>query len=548
MNKGDKELEQVGNYMLAFLKGLYSFFKNVFYGIRNLKDKKIRIYGLGIIAALGIGLFLLRENIWTYIPKDNKKLQIAKYAIYGTPGFPLIYLYFLGNEHSKFKDSFDEIFESIGFYGKGKRKNRSADGKLVESKDYPRFMGTVKEGSITTYSFYSNININDWVGRGDDLQNALDCNILKIENAKTTKKVVKVYTVPSDMTIPEMIYWNDDLLIEDKEDKFELILGENMLEKIKIDLNKLPHVLVAGETGSGKSVILRLLLWQGILKAARIFMIDFKGGVEFGLDYEQFGEVITEKQRALEVLKDLTRENQARLKLFREMRVKNLAQYNIKAKEKGFKKLCRIMMFIDELAEMTDKTGASKEEKELMSQIEKEQSTLARLSRATGINLIIGIQRPDAKVITGQIKNNIPVRICGRFADKAASEIVLGNTRATNLPEIKGRFLFKVGADTVEFQSYYFNDDTMLKKVDIQTGGMLTKDDDIPEKRDTEKKVDRKGEGVKASIEVIPHEVPREDTDIENEETKINYEVLTSEDVADWEDVEEVEILDVDPF
>jgi S-DNA-T family DNA segregation ATPase FtsK/SpoIIIE len=548
VNKGDKELEQVGNYMLAFLKGLYSFFKNVFYGIRNLKDKKSRIYGLGIIAALGIGLFLLRENIWTYIPKDNKKLQIAKYAIYGTPGFPLIYLYFLGNEHSKFKDSFDEIFESIGFYGKGKRKNRSADGKLVESKDYPRFMGTVKEGSITTYSFYSNININDWVGRGDDLQNALDCNILKIENAKTTKKVVKVYTVPSDMTIPEMIYWNDDLLIEDKEDKFELILGENMLEKIKIDLNKLPHVLVAGETGSGKSVILRLLLWQGILKAARMFMIDFKGGVEFGLDYEQFGEVITEKQRALEVLKDLTRENQARLKLFREMRVKNLAQYNIKAEEKGFKKLCRIMMFIDELAEMTDKTGASKEAKELMSQIEKEQSTLARLSRATGINLIIGIQRPDAKVITGQIKNNIPVRICGRFADKAASEIVLGNTRATNLPEIKGRFLFKVGADTVEFQSYYFNDDTMLRKVDIQTGGMLTKDDDIPEKRDTEKKADGKGEGVKASIEFATQEVPREDTDIENEETKINYEVWTAEDVTDWEDVEEVEILDVDPF
>ena len=78
----------------------------------------------------------------------------------------------------------------------------------------------------------------------------------------------------------------------------------------------------------------------------------------------------------------------------------------------------------------------AKEEKQIYEQIEGKLSTLARLSRATGINLFMGVQRPDANVLTGQIKNNIPVRISGRFADKTASEIVLGNTDAVNLPDI----------------------------------------------------------------------------------------------------------------
>lgn len=106
-----------------------------------------------------------------------------------------------------------------------------------------------------------------------------------------------------------------------------------------------------------------------------------------------------------------------------------------------------------------DKTGVDDEKKEKLTKIEGYLSTLARLSRATGINLLIATQRPDAKVITGQIKNNVPVRICGRFADAKASEIVLSNTKAKDLDPIKGRFLFKLGADTIEFQAYYFDDD-----------------------------------------------------------------------------------------
>ena len=282
---------------------------------------------------------------------------------------------------------------------------------------------------------------------------------------------MRVTTLPSDFKIPKKIEWKDEYI---KKDSGVVTLGKSALEEIVFDLNRVPHVLIAGETGSGKSVILREILWQLINQGSRVYMLDFKGGVEFGLDYERYGEVVTERERALQILTELEKENAKRLALFREMRVKNIVEYNRKMKQN----LCRVGVFCDEVAEMLDKKGAPKELKALMEQIEGKLSTLARLSRATGINLILGMQRPDANVLTGQIKNNIPVRISGRFADKTASEIVLGTTDAVNLPDIKGRFLYKMGNETQEFQAYYFDDETMLTDVFVEVGDMLT---DMPE-------------------------------------------------------------------
>ncbi|MDM0612963.1 toxin coregulated pilin subunit precursor TcpA, partial [Clostridium perfringens] len=106
-----------------------------------------------------------------------------------------------------------------------------------------------------------------------------------------------------------------------------------------------------------------------------------------------------------------------------------------------------------------DSSGVDKETKAMLDKISYCIATLARTARATGIHLVLGAQRPDANIINGQIKNNVTVRVCGRFADGPVSEIVLGNNKAKKLPEIKGRFLFKVDDSTIEFQAYYFNDD-----------------------------------------------------------------------------------------
>ena len=116
----------------------------------------------------------------------------------------------------------------------------------------------------------------------------------------------------------------------------------------------------------------------------------------------------------------------------------------------------RIVFAVDEIAEILDKTGLTKTEKEQVARIENRLSTIARQGRAFGIHLFLSTQRPDANILSGQIRNNIGYRICGR-ADHVLSSIILDNTDASDkIPhDAQGRFL--TGDGTV-FQAYWFDD------------------------------------------------------------------------------------------
>ena len=445
----DKELNSLLESILLLLIQMFKgFVMGAWHGLRKVLRNKWYLTGIGITLVISVMCITEKTMIYRMIPGTIPEwLQHGIYLI--LLAAPVIYLFLIGQTGQK---NYDKCFEDIGF----KAKN----GK------YPKYAGSSKEGKKILLFFQSTIPLSEWRSARERLETALDCSIIKIENGRN-KRTVKLTTLPSDYKIPTMVMWSEEYL---NEKNGVLTLGISALNPISFNLNRVPHVLVAGETGSGKSVILRCLLWQLIEQGARVYMIDFKGGVEFGKQYEQYGEVITERERALQVLEMLVKENEYRLRIFRDLEVKNLDEYNKKTKQN----LCRIGVFTDELAEMLDKKGVAKEEREIYEKIEGRLSTLARLSRATGINLFMGVQRPDANVLTGQIKNNIPVRISGRFADKTASEIVLGNTDAVNLPDIKGRFLYKVGNETIEFQSFYFDDETMLHEVCVDQGEMLT--------------------------------------------------------------------------
>lgn len=446
----DKALEELLKSMAI---GCCKAVKGIIKGIAKLGEKKNLIMFLccGIVSAI---VAYLKSYIFMISFMISVPVYIQYLVYLSLLAVPLIYLFILGSndQEEREKDKYTKLFEEIGFKGK--------DGK------YPFFLGVKEVDKKMIYTFRSNISLDEWKSNKQKIETALNVNILAFEQ-ENDKKIVKLVTVPADFKIPTWLEWNDDLI---SKDDGVLRIGESALKTIEFDLNRTPHCLFAGETGSGKSVLLRTCLWQMIRKGAMVFMIDFKGGVEFGIDYEEYGEVITERKRALEVLTKLCEENDKRLKLFRSMKVKNLAEFN----KKTGKNLCRIGVFCDEIAEMLDKTGVEKKEKPLYEAIEAKLATLARLSRATGINLLLGVQRPDARILPGQIKNNIPIRASGRFADKTASEIVLGTTDAVNLPEIKGRFLFKLGNEIIQFQSYYFDDDRMLHHVDVVQGGTLT--------------------------------------------------------------------------
>ncbi len=442
----DRQLEEAVGCLLKFIgRTIAAFFRTLFYGVKKLNNRKT-ILGMLITILLALLAYLFKPKIWLIDAPEY--IHLLLYGILLTS--PFLYLLILGGIGEK-KQDYEKIFQDIGFTGK--------DGRC------PTFAGKKEDGKKTILSFRSNIPLSDWKAARARLETAIDCNILKMEYGNS-KKIVQLTILPADYRIPEMVTWSDSNC---SKKNGVITVGQSALGNISFDLNRVPHVLAAGETGSGKSVILRCILWQMILQGCKVFMIDFKGGVEFGKQYEQYGEVITDRERALEVLELLVQENEYRLKIFRDLQVKNLTEYNRKTGQN----LCRIGVFTDEIAEMLDKKGVSKDDRKIYESLEGKLSTLARLSRATGINLFLGVQRPDANVLTGQIKNNIPVRISGRFADKAASEIVLGNTDAVDLPDIKGRFLYKVGNETIEFQAFYFDDETMLHEVFVETGNML---------------------------------------------------------------------------
>lgn len=291
------------------------------------------------------------------------------------------------------------------------------------------------------------IPISEFTDRQAEIESALDVYIVGIERAYNNR-TVQLRTVPAKGAFPERVNWDDALL---NERDFELFLGEGLAEVVSVDLSKIPHMLIGGATGSGKTALLRCLLHQCIIKSANIIIADFKG-VDFGDYWRERCEVILEPDALLARLNELVEELSRRKVQFRAKNCDNLNVYNCYANEP----LPRIIFACDEISELLDKTGASREQKERIAEIESALSTIARQGRAFGIHMILSTQRPDANILAGQIKNNIDFRVCGR-ADKVLSQIILDKTDAADqiLPKTQGRFLTN---DNRLFQAYYFDE------------------------------------------------------------------------------------------
>lgn len=263
------------------------------------------------------------------------------------------------------------------------------------------------------------------------------------------KSRVLVYAVPAQIDLPEIICWKGKYL---SPDSFVLVLGESLLGPVTVNLAHIPHILLGGSTGSGKSVLLKLLLMQAMKKGASVFIADFKGGVDFPPLWHRDCRICFEEIDLLDLLTGLVAELERRKEIFRTVGCSNIDTYNKATGEN----LQRLIFACDEVAEVLDKTGADAERKKMLAQIETRLSTIARQGRAFGIHLILATQRPDAAIIPGQIRNNMDFRVCGR-ADSVLSSIILDNTDAADLipKDARGRFLLH---DGTIFQAYWFEE------------------------------------------------------------------------------------------
>lgn len=237
--------------------------------------------------------------------------------------------------------------------------------------------------------------------------------------------------------------------------------GETHAAKFYLDIEKAPHMIVAGETNSGKSSLLRNMLLSLILNQhdIDIHLIDFQA-VELGI-FEQCKKVKSygEKPADFEQLLDeLEQENEKRLKLFRSVKnkvyVQNLQVWNEKFPDKA---MPHKVVVIDEFSRLAEK------EYEVM--LEKFRTRVA-MDRKVGIHYIVAMQRPDVKCISGSIKANMPTRCAFKTFSEVDSEVILDQSGAEKIKE-QGRFLIKYCGELKEVQALYIENDKVrgiLKK------------------------------------------------------------------------------------
>lgn len=304
---------------------------------------------------------------------------------------------------------------------------------------------------IHRYEFAQNgIPLSRWESQEERLSVALHRIVFKIEPSKDLKRVI-VHTMPARTGLPSVLYWNNSRL---SPESFVLNLGVSFVDNVSVDLRKTPHILLGGSTGSGKSRLLKLLVWQALQKGAVVHIADFKGGVDYSPVWHEKCEICVEEHSLLDVLSKLLEEMERRKNLFREAGCSDIDSYNQQSSEK----LQRHILACDEVAEVLDKTGRSrsKEERAKIEQVESTLATIARQGRAFGVHLTLATQRPDATILPGQIKNNIDFRVCGK-ADSVLSQIILDSTAAAEkIPkDSQGRFITNSGK---VFQAYLLED------------------------------------------------------------------------------------------
>lgn len=223
-------------------------------------------------------------------------------------------------------------------------------------KDNPR---------VTVWEFRNNsIPLQEWEKRQAAIETALGLTIVKLAYAKGKSRVL-VYAVSAGDDLPEVLKWKDSYL---SPKSFVLVLGESYTGPVTVNLAHIPHILLGGSTGSGKSVLLKLLLMQALHKGAEVYITDFKGGVDFPKVWHEKCRMCFTEENLRYTLDQLVAVLEYRKNAFKALGCPNIDAYN----EIAERPLQRLIFACDEVAEMLDKTGADNERKKLLAQIGKQ--------------------------------------------------------------------------------------------------------------------------------------------------------------------------------
>ncbi len=325
------------------------------------------------------------------------------------------------------------------------RKNLQMQSQLLEKKlnDFgvSGKVVTVTPGPVITTFEYEpapGVKINKIVNLADDLSLTLRATSIRIVAPIPGKAVIGIEIPNAER---EMVRFKEIVTadaFQKSKSSLTLCLGKDIVgEPVVSTMDKMPHLLIAGATGAGKSVALNTMISSFLYKATpdqvKLIMVDPKR-IELSM-YDGIPHlitpVVTQAKKATNALYWAVKEMENRYELLSEMKTRNIAQYNKKVEkvkpEKGQaapKKLPYIVIIIDELADLM--MVASRD-------VEVALTRLAQMARAAGIHLVIATQRPSVDVLTGIIKANFPTRLTFQVSSKTDSRTIIDANGAESL-------------------------------------------------------------------------------------------------------------------
>ncbi|ENM4759789.1 cell division protein FtsK [Campylobacter upsaliensis] len=437
-------------------------------------------------------------------------------------------------EQGDFENPKDFILPPLDFLANPDEKKREIDESEIDKKIYDlleklrRFkiggdvISTYTGPVVTTFEFRpsADVKVSRILNLQDDLAMALRARSIRIQAPIPGKDVVGI-EVPNEET--QTIYLREILeseVFRNSKSPLTIALGKDIVGNAFVtDLKKLPHLLIAGTTGSGKSVginaMLLSLLYRNSPKTLRLMMIDPKM-LEFSI-YNDIPHlltpVITDPKKAVNALSNMVAEMERRYRLMAEAKTKNIENYNEKVRLSGeAEELPFIVVIIDELADLMMTAGKD---------VEFYIGRLAQMARASGIHLIVATQRPSVDVVTGLIKANLPSRISYKVGQKIDSKVILDAMGAESLLG-RGDCLFTPPgtSNIVRLHAPFASEFEIEKIVDFLKEQQLAEYDDSFLKDEQSSGVTANGE-IEGGLDELFEEAKR--VILEDKKTSISY-------------------------
>ena len=423
-----KDNQVLENFVLMLLYTLFSIGRVCWFGLRRIDFKDLNTWSFFLL----INGIPLQALFWTMNHQEALNLSLPLMGI-----LAVITLFACGCKPFRRQVIFQKAIERAGL--------KTATGENPKIKK----IIPIGEHRLKVIVDTVGVGINKFQAQKDSLTAGFR---QKVEDIVHGKDMGKVEIILCERDLPNMVSFHE--LYTHIKEPYSFIIGQSMKGVIVQKIQSLPHLLISGATGGGKSVFFRSTM-LALLKSSphiQLYLLDLKRGVEVK-EFATLPNVRTAKseKEAKLILKSLVAEMHRRYEI--------LEQSGHKSIDPVRDKLDLIVVGIDEAAALFSKRSGVPAHSHV--------GELSRLARAAGIHLVISTQKPVKEAISTEILDNLAGRMTFRMTSVAASSAALGKNTAQNLPAIEGRAVWSNGSERMQVQAPFVNDELVDTELEV---------------------------------------------------------------------------------